>query len=218
LPANIDPVDAVSIPNYLVAWALIHEAARGVAVKRLYIDGAAGGVGSAVIQLCRLEGIEVIAGAGSAEKCDFARSQGASRTVDYSREPPLDAVMNATGGAGVDVVLDHLAGPRFTDHLKMLSPMGMIVSFNALAGPPEADLFREMRRELPRSPAVRCFTMHSFDHDGEARRRIASAVVSMFERGAVHPPLYRRLPLADARRAHEMLDRREVLGKLVLVP
>jgi NADPH2:quinone reductase len=218
LPEGIDLDDAVSIPNYEVAWALLYEAARGVRVRRVYINGAAGGVGSALVQLCVLTGWQVIGGASSAEKCAFARSQGASHTVDYSREAVVDSVRALTGGAGVDLVLDHIIGPRFTDNLRMLAPMGMIVSFNALGGLPQEDLFRAMRQSLPVSPAVRCFTMHSFDGDAEARHRIATAVIELFARGAVRPALHRKLPLAEAREAHAMLGRREVLGKLVLNP
>jgi NADPH2:quinone reductase len=218
LPVGLDLDAAVSLPNIQVAWALLHEAARGNARRTVYIDGAAGGVGSAVVQLCRNEGITAIAGAGSARKCDFARAQGATHAVDTSRENPVQRVLELTGGQGVDLVLDHIVGKDFTDKLRMLAPLGMIVSFNALGGMPEQDLFRAMRAELPRSPAVRCFTMHSYDKDPEGRRRILDAALALFAAGAVNPPIHARLPLAEARRAHEMLEAREVLGKLVLKP
>jgi NADPH2:quinone reductase len=94
----------------------------------------------------------------------------------------------------------------------------MIVSFNMLGGWPAKDLFREMRGELNRSPAVRCFTMHSYDRDPEGRARILARTLELFTTGAVRPPIHARLPLSDAAQAHEMLDRREVLGKLVLKP
>ncbi len=121
-------------------------------------------------------------------------------------------------GAEFDLVLDHIVGSDFTDTLRMLAPMGMIVSFNMLGGWPEKDLFREMRAELNRSPAVRCFTMHSYDHDKAGRQRILDRTLALFAAGAVRPPIHARLPLAEAARAHEAMDRREVLGKLVLKP
>jgi NADPH2:quinone reductase len=218
LPDAIDLDDAVSMPNYQVAWALLHEAARGIEPRTVYVNGAAGGVGCAVIQLCRLAGIDVIAGASSPAKCAFAQAQGATHTIDYSRENVVNRVLALTGGEGADLVLDHIVGPNFTDNLKMLAPLGMIVSFNALGGFPEQDLFREMRAFLPRSPAVRCFTMHSYDHKPEAKRRMMAEIVRLFASGKVKPPVYRRLPLADARQAHALLDAREVLGKLLLKP
>jgi NADPH:quinone reductase len=218
LPEGLDLDDAVSLPNYQVASALLNEASRGQSPRSVYINGAAGGIGVAVIQLGRRAGLTVIAGASSDEKCAFAKAQGAAATVNYSREKLVERVQDLTGGTGVDLILDHIVGKSFTDNLQMLATFGLIVSFNALGGFPEKDLFREMRAHLPKSPAVRCFTMHSFDHDPDTRQRIAARVIALFAAGEVKPPVYKRLPLSDARRAHEMLDAREVLGKLILKP
>jgi NADPH2:quinone reductase len=218
LPEGIDPAAAVTIPNYQVAHALLTEAARGVNPRWIYINGAAGGVGSAVIQLCRLRGVPVIAGASSAEKCAFALAQGATHAIDYSREAVVERVLELTGGRGVDLSLDHLIGPTFTESLGMLAPLGLIVSFNMLAGWPEQDLFRAMRAHLPKSPAVRCFTMHSYDADPATRNRLMAETLDYFVRGAVRPAIFREMPLAQARAAHELLDARAVLGKLVLRP
>jgi NADPH2:quinone reductase len=218
LPPGIDLDDAVSIPNYQVACALLTEAARGLDAKTVYVNGAAGGIGSAVIQLCRLQGITIIAGASSAAKCAFAQSQGATHTIDYSRENVAARLLELTQGHGVDLILDHIVGKDFTDNLKALAPFGLIVSFNALGGFPEKDLFREMRAHLPKSPGVRCFTMHSFDHDPAGRHRVAERTIALFAAGSVRPPVDRRLLLAEARQAHELLDARAVLGKLILTP
>ncbi len=218
LPDGMDFDDAVSVPNYQVAYALLHVAARGIDAKTVYVNGAAGGIGSAIIQLCRLDGITVIAGAASDEKCAFATAQGASHTINYAQQSAVAGVLALTDDRGVDLILDHIAGKNFTDNLQMLAPMGLIVSFNVLGGMPEKDLFKEMRAHLPRSPAVRCFTMHSFDHDPEARRRVAQATLDLFAAGKVKPPIFARLHLSEARRAHEMLDARQVLGKIILKP
>lgn len=218
LPPNIDLDDAVSIPNYQVAYALLTEASRGLAAKTVYVNGAAGGIGSAVIQLCRLQNIAIIAGASNATKCAFALSQGATQTIDYSVQNVHERLLALTEGRGVDLILDHIVGKDFTDNLKALAPFGLIVSFNALGGFPEKDLFREMRAHLPKSPGVRCFTMHSFDHDPAGRLRVAERTLALFAAGRVRPPIDRRLPLAEARQAHERLDQRAVLGKLILKP
>ena len=218
LPDNVDADDAVSIPNYQVAYALLNVAARGIDAKTVYVNGAAGGVGSAIIQLCRLNGVMAIAGASSDEKCAFAQAQGADHTINYARDNAVAGVLELTGGRGADLILDHIAGKEFTGNLDMLAPLGLIVSFNALGGLPEKDLFKEMRAHLPRSPAVRCFTMHSFDHDPAARARVAQATLDLFAAGKVKPPVFARLNLSEARRAHEMLDARQALGKIILKP
>jgi NADPH2:quinone reductase len=218
LPDGIDLDDAVSIPNYQVAYALLNVAARGLDAKTVYVNGAAGGIGSAIIQLCKLNGIEVIAGASSDEKCAFARAQGAGHTINYAQGDAVPRVLEMTGGRGADLILDHIVGKDFTDNLDMLAPLGLIVSFNALGGLPEKDLFKEMRAHLPRSPAVRCFTMHSFDADPAARARVTQATLDLFAAGQVKPPVFARLKLSEAVKAHELLDARSVLGKLILKP
>jgi len=218
LPDGIDPDEAVSLPNFQVAWALLHVAARGADNGTVYINGAAGGMGSALIQLARLAGSRVIAGASSEAKCTFARAQGAHHAIDYSREDVADRVLEFTDGGGVNLVFDHIIGPQFTDSLRMLASLGLIVSYNALGGFPEKDLFREMRAHLPKSPGVRCFTMHHFDHDPEGRRRVAETVIGLLAERRIRPPVHDRLPLAEAARAHTLLDARAVMGKLVLKP
>ncbi len=218
LPDTVDLDDAVSIPNFQVAWALLNVAARGLDPKAIYINGAAGGIGSAVLNWCRLGGLTVIAGAGSAEKCVFAESQGATHTIDYSRETVVERVLALTDGRGADLILDQVVGKDFTDNLKMLAPLGLVVSFNVLGGLPEKDLFREMRAFLPKSPAVRCFTMHSFDHDPAGKQRVVAGTLERFASGQAKPPIHAKVPLAEVRRAHELLDARRILGKLVLKP
>ena len=218
LPGGVDLDAAVCIPNYAIAWCLLKEACAGTDVKSVYVNGAAGGVGSAVIDLCRLEGIDVIAGASSDAKCAFAKDLGATQAINYASWNVADRVLELTGGRGVDLVLDQLVGPDFTDNLRMLAPLGMILSFNALAGLPEKELFAEMRAHLGKSPAVRCFSWHSYDADPEARARVLGEVVDRFADGSLFPPIHATLPLADARQAHELLDARDILGKVVLKP
>ncbi len=218
LPGGVDLDAAVCIPNYAIAWCLLKEACAGTDVKSVYVNGAAGGVGSAAIDLCRLEGFEVIAGASSDAKCAFAKDLGADHTINYATGNVADRVLDLTGGRGVDLALDQLVGPDFTDNLRMLAPLGMILSFNALAGLPEKELFAEMRAHLGKSPAVRCFSWHSYDANPEARARILGEVVDRFAAGDLSPPIHAQLPLAEARKAHEMLDARDILGKVVLKP
>ncbi len=75
-----------------------------------------------------------------------------------------------------------------------------------------------MRARLGKSLAVRCFSWHAFDGDPEKGQQITDAVVEQFAAGAFNPPIHELMPLAEARRAHEMLDAREIMGKLVLKP
>ena len=94
----------------------------------------------------------------------------------------------------------------------------MIVSYAVLGGMPETDLFKEMRANIERSPAVRCFTMHTYDHMEEPRREAMAKAVELLASGKVKPAIAARFPLAEARRAHDMIDARTANGKIVLTP
>jgi NADPH2:quinone reductase len=218
LPAGLDLQQAVNIPNYVTAYALLHDAARGIEWDMLYVNGAAGGLGVAIIELANNLGKKVIAGASTEEKCAFLRKQGAAHTINYGAQAVVPEVLRLTDGCGVPLILDHLIGPRFTDSLDMLAPLGMIVSFNALLGFPAEDLFAQMRAHLANSPAVRCFSGHIYDKNPARLREIQTAVLKLFASGAMKPPIYEVIPLAQAQRAHELLDAGKVLGKLILKP
>jgi NADPH2:quinone reductase len=83
---------------------------------------------------------------------------------------------------------------------------------------PETDLFKEMRGNIEKSPAVRCFTMHTYDHMEEPRREAMGQAVALLGSGKAKPAIAARFPLADARKAHELIEKRSALGKIVLKP
>jgi NADPH2:quinone reductase len=218
LPANADLDAAVALTNYQLAFILLHQAARGVETRDAVIYGATGGVGTALIDICRLAGANAIAVAGSPEKCAFAVQRGAAAAVDYSREDVVERVLALTGQRGADLLFDHVAGARFAEGLKMLAPLGMVISYGLLGGMPQTDLFAEMRANLDHSPAVRCFTMHTYDHMLAPRRAAMTSVVEMLGKGEFAPAIHATLALADAGRAQAMIESREVMGKIVLKP
>ena len=218
LPDSVDPGEATALTNYQLAIILTHHAARGIEPKTVAVYGAAGGVGSALIDVVRLAGAQVIAVAGGPEKCAFARSRGAAHALDHKGENVVERVLALTNGRGVDILFDHVAGPAFTAGVKMIAPLGMIVSYAALGGIPQPDLFGAMRANIERSPAVRCFTMHTYDHMEEPRRDAMARAVELIAAGKVRPAIAARLKLAEARRAHDLIETRGALGKVVLEP
>jgi NADPH2:quinone reductase len=126
--------------------------------------------------------------------------------------------MAATGGRGVDLAFDHIGGALFIACLRCLAPGGMAVSYNILGGPPAGDVFDELRSLLARSLAIRTFSIHAIDADRPLRRGLMEQAIALMASGAVRAPAATRMPLADARQAHVLLDSGASLGKLVLVP
>lgn len=218
LPEDLDLDAAVCLPNYQVAWNLIHEAPRGAPVRSVFINGVAGGVGSAAAQLAKAAGMEVFGSVSSVEKAAFARRQGVDHPINHLTEVVPDRVLELTGGRGVDLALDHLAGPGFNDLLRLLAGWGTLVSYNASGGLPSGNLLEEMRRHGSRCLAVRIFEMHMYDADDVNRRRIMQQVIDAWAAGRITPAVSARLPLAEARRAHDMVERGEALGKIILKP
>jgi NADPH2:quinone reductase len=218
LPPGADFDGAAALANYQVAYHLLHSATRGFQHESVLVQTAAGGVGSAAVQLARAAGKRVIAVAGSDEKCAFALAQGAAIAINYRRGDVKAQVAAATGGAGVDLILDAVAGPRFPELFDHLATLGLIVLYGALDGPPPADLMAAMRRRPGTSPALRQFSIHAFDHDRNARRRATGALLDLLASGAIRPAIHARLPLAEAGRAQALLESGTVLGKLLLQP
>jgi NADPH:quinone reductase len=218
LPDHVDMERAVALANYQVAYALLHQAAGPRVCKSVLVIGAAGGVGSALVELAKLAGMMVVGTVSGSQKAEFARAMGADHILNYRERSVPEAVLELTGGRGVDLILDHVGGPAFTGYLPALANWGTLVSYNAFTGLPEKDLFAEMRAHVGRSPAVRCFSFHSYDHDREGRRRLMGAVIDLLATGAIRPAIGARFPLSEVRRAHELIEAGTVLGKIVMHP
>jgi NADPH2:quinone reductase len=216
LPDSIGDDEATALTNYQLAHILMHHAARGVDAGTVVVYGAAGGVGTALIDVARKAGAMVIGTAGSAEKCAFVRQRGATHAFDFNTQNIVERV-NAVTEHGADIVFDHVAGASFNDGVKMLAPLGMIVSYAVLGGVPDGDLFKAMRGSIEASPAVRCFTMHTYDHLPERRHEAMQAAVDLLASG-IKPAIAARIALADARKAHDLVESRRAMGKIVLKP
>lgn len=218
LPETVDVADAVCLANYQVAWALLQQCGGPQPIDSVLVIGAAGGVGTSLVQLAKLKGMTVIGTVSSGEKADFARSNGADHVVFYRSEDVVARVREIRGERGVGMVLDHVCGPEFVSYLGVLGKYGTLVSYNAFAGLPEQNLIGEMRNYLDICPAVRCFSFHIYDHDREGRRAIMREVISALERRAIRPAISARLKLAEVRQAHALLDSGAALGKIIMTP
>jgi NADPH2:quinone reductase len=218
LPDNVDFEQAAALANYQVAYALLHETAGPRVPRSALVVGAAGGIGSALVQLARIAGMTVIGTVSGPEKAAFARAMGADHVINYKEQPVPKTAVELTGGRGVDLILDHAGGSSFIDLLAALASWGTLVSYNAFTPLPEKNLLAEMRAHVDRNPAVRCFSFHSYDHDREGRRRLMGAVIDLLAKGAIRPAVGARFGLSEVRQAHSLLDAGTVLGKIVMRP
>jgi NADPH:quinone reductase len=218
LPRGCSLEAAACLSNYQVAYHLLHTAARGVAAERVLIYTAAGGVGSAAVQLALIAGMTVIGVAGSDAKIGAITTLGAQHAINYRGADVVARVMEVTQGRGVDLILDPIGGKDFGRNFAMLAPLGTVVSYGQLDGPPDADLLTAMRANSVKSPAVRFFTIHSLDDRPDIRSATMKVLVDLLATGRFRPLIHDRLPLAEAARAHELLETGAVIGKLLLKP
>jgi len=217
LPDGVDLDAAAALANYQVAYHIFNDALRPRKGESVLVHAAAGGMGNALIDLAKAAGLVVIGVAGSERKARFARDLGADHAIDRSREDVPARVAEITGGRGVDAIIDPVAGPTIPGNLALLAPCGVLVIYGRLGGKAPLDLEQTLRAR-GKSPAIRHFTIHAWDHLVEERRAGMRALIAMLAAGKLHPRIHAVLPLADAARAHEMLESGAVLGKLLLRP
>lgn len=215
LPPQIAPVDALSLPNLQLANALLEEVPSHA--KMMLLPGAAGGVASMLTQLAHSRGIEVIGTASSPEKRSFASANGVSAFVDPGPSMP-EQVRDLTGGSGVDLAFDHLGADSIVQCLRSLAPLGLLVSYNVIKGPPARDMFEEMRSLLGRSLTLRTFSMHTFDQVAETRRALMHKAIEQLASARVKAPSPQIFGFHEIQRAHELLDAGAGIGKMVVIP
>ena len=214
LPASVSFDAAAALANYQVAYHIFNDAVRG---ETFLIYAAAGGMGNALIDLGKAAGFTVIGVVSSAAKAQFVRELGADHVIDRKAENIGERVNAITRGRGVDAIIDPVGGPSIPGNLAMLAPCGTLVVYGGLGGKAALDLQATFRGSK-NSPAIRQFSIHTWDHLVEERRAGMRALIDMLAAGKLHPRIHARLPLAEAVRAHEMLEGGEVLGKLLLMP
>lgn len=218
LPAGVDLAQAAGLGYFSLAWALVHETTRGFKPKSALVIGAAGGVGSALVQIAKQAGMSVIGTVSSEEKASFARSLGADDVINYRNELVAERVKRITGGRGVDLILDPIVGPEFSQHFTMLAPWGTVVVYNATGGPPKPEWFQDWRATAGGCTGLRYFSMHVYEDDPEGRRRIIQEPLELLSAGKIRTPVYAEFPMADVAKAHETLESGKPLGKILLRP
>jgi NADPH2:quinone reductase len=217
LPDGVDLDAAAALANYQVAYHIFNDALRLRAGQGVLVHAAAGGMGNALIDLAKAAGLLVIGVVGGEAKARFARDLGADHVIDRKRENVAERIKAITGARGVDAIIDPVGGPSIPGNVALLAPCGTLVVYGGLGGKAQLDLQPTLRLS-GNSPAVRQFTIHTWDHLVEERRAGMRALIDMLAAGKLHPRIHGSLPLAEAARAHELLESGAVLGKLLLRP
>jgi NADPH2:quinone reductase len=198
------------VPYGTAYHALVHHA-RVHAGETVLVHGASGGVGVAAVQFATALGLTVFGTAGSEKGRELVRREGAAQVFDHTSTDCFDAIVRASGGRGVDVILEMLANVNLGRDLKLLAPRGRIVVVGS-----RGDVTITPRDLMSRRGSIHAFTLWAID-DAESRE-IHAAIAAGLAHGTLRPVVGRELPLAEAARAHREVMEPGAFGKIVLVP
>jgi NADPH:quinone reductase len=213
LPDNLsfEQGAAMGIP-YGTAYRALFIRAEVKPAETILIHGASGGVGTAAVQLARAAGMTVIGTAGSEAGMRLVREQGAHHALNHSADGYLDELMKLTGGRGVDVIVEMLANKNLAKDLTVLSPKGRV----AVVGN-RGTIEINPREAMARESDIRGVTL--MKTTPEEYRMMHAALGAGLQNGTLKPLIGKRIPLAEAGRAHEQIMQPSgAAGKMVLLP
>ncbi len=218
IPAGVDLVSAAALPEAAATvWSNVFMEAGLAPGETLLVHGGTGGIGSFAISLAAARGHRVLATAGSADKVATCRDLGADVAIDYRDEDFVSVVKDATGGRGVDVILDNMGGSYLDRNLKSLATGGRLAIIG-MQGGTRGDL--NIGRLLVKRARVIATSLRPrpIAEKGAICVQLVDEVWPLFASGAITPVIDCVMPLSDVARAHERLEASSHTGKIVLTP
>ena len=216
VPARLSLVEAAAVPEvFLTVHLCVFQLAALPDGGALLVQGGGSGIGTAAIQMARATGGRVIATAGSDEKCARILELGTTVAVNYRTHSFAEAALAATGGEGVDVVLDHVGAPYLAEHLRALRAGGRLVLIGLMGGAQaEIDLAQVLRKRLTLIGST--LRARPLEEKAVLVADFEAHFGSALADGRLRPIVDRVLPLAEAEAAHAALEASEHFGKIVL--
>jgi len=220
IPDNIDfDIAAATFANYLTAYFLLHHCAKLQSGQNALLYAAAGGGGTAMIQLAKLAGINIIGLTSSHERAEYAKSQGATHVVNYNSVDIRPSVMKITHNAGVDIIFNSAGGNTLARDFELLAPFGQIIWYGTAAGLPEADITQLLMENFHHHHSIKTFLIHTMlQHKPTLWQQTINTIIKLLVEDKIQPQIHQRIELENASEAHELLESSYVYGKLILKP
>ncbi|MER0238302.1 NAD(P)H-quinone oxidoreductase [Fulvimarina sp. MAC8] len=215
VPDGMGFEEAAAVPEtFFTVWSNVFMRAGLKKGEVFLVHGGTSGIGTTAIQMAKHFGARVFATAGSAEKCAAAEKLGAEKCFNYKETDFVEALKEATGGHGADVILDMVGGGYANRNLKCAAVEGRIVQIAFLNGPKaEIDLSRIMLKRLVFTGST--LRARSVEFKADIARDIERLVIPLLASGKVGPVMEKTYPLEEAAEAHRHLDE-DHIGKIVL--
>jgi NADPH2:quinone reductase len=217
VPKGLSLAEAASLPEtFFTVWSNVYDRGRLAPGESLLVQGGTSGIGVTAIQMAAATGNRVFATAGSDEKCAACLRLGAEKAINYRTQDFAAEVNAATGGKGVEVILDMVGGDYVPKELKCLADEGRLVFIAFLRGPKaELDINLLMRRRLTITGST--LRPRPVEFKGYLARNLREKIWPLIEAGRIKPQVYKTFALAQAAEAHRLMESSQHIGKLVLV-
>ena len=220
VPRGLTVIEAAALPEtFFTVWSNVFDRGRlgqgeGGPRESLLVQGGSSGIGVAAIQIAHALGHPVFATAGSAEKCTACERLGA-RAINYKTEDFVECVRALTGGRGVDVILDMVAGDYVPRDLDTLAEGGRLVLIASLGGTKaNIDLMKVMSRRLTITGST--LRVRPVAFKAAIARRLNEVVWPLLESGKIKPVIHEVFPAEEAAKAHALMESGNHIGKLLL--
>jgi len=218
IPQGLNLVEAAALPEtYFTVWSNVFDRGGLKAGERFLVQGGSSGIGTTAIQLAKAFGATVYATAGSAAKCAACVALGADLAINYREEDFVAAIKEASGGEGVDLVLDMVGGDYIAQEISLLAADGRLVFIAFLGGSKaEVNFLPVMLKRLKITGST--LRARSVDFKAKIAEQLRQQVWPLLEEGRVKPVIHETFSLNQAAEAHALLDSSAHIGKIMLLP
>ena len=216
VPAGLSAIEAAALPEtFFTVWTNVFDRGALKTGESFLVHGGSSGIGTTAIQLAKARGARVFTTAGSKEKCTACEELGADLAVNYREQDFVEVIGEATGGKGVDVILDMVGGDYVPRNVKLAALHGRIVIIASLRG---------RQADLNIGPIMlKCLIVTGSvlrPRSNEEKAAIAASLYEhawpLIESGEVKPVIDTVFPFKDGARAHELMESSQHIGKIIL--
>jgi len=218
LPDSVPYDLAAAMPlNYITAYHMFHNLGQVKAGQTILVHAGAGGVGTALVQLAKIQGAQVIGLTDSPAKMAYVEAQGAQWVIDYRSENVVQQVMAITGGKGVKVSFNCVGGQTLMKDAELLAGLGQVVFYGLLGGVPTGSLTEFFMGNFTKSLAVRASDINTFYlEDPSGFSNTMKNLLSMLREKKIAPQILMRFNLKEAASAHSAIEGGTGKGKIIL--
>ncbi|WP_411885432.1 NAD(P)H-quinone oxidoreductase [Polaromonas sp. YR568] len=216
VPEGLSDIEAASLPEtFFTVWSNVFERARLQPGETLLIQGGSSGIGVTAIQIARAMGATVLVTAGSDDKCAACVALGADHAINYKASDFAEEVKKLTGGQGVNVILDMVAGSYVAREIECLAEDGRLVIIAVQGGiKAEINAGLVLRRRLTITGST--LRPRSIEFKAAIAKALREKVWPLLSAGKIKPVIHNTFAAADAAKAHALMESNSHIGKIVL--